>query len=78
MKLEQQLKFLCDNFAVLDDEQNDLLLYQKIHNKFKLMVNALMEGFCIDLSIEVKQLVSALKHHDYNQKLSTKERVCFF
>uniref|UniRef100_A0A0R3S0A2 Cilia- and flagella-associated protein 36 n=1 Tax=Elaeophora elaphi TaxID=1147741 RepID=A0A0R3S0A2_9BILA len=59
---------------VFDDEQNDLLLYQKIHDEFKSMVHVLMEGFCGDLNIEANQLLSALKHHDNSHKLSTEER----
>ncbi|OZC12195.1 hypothetical protein X798_00716 [Onchocerca flexuosa] len=64
-----------NNLAIFDDEQIDLLLYQKIHDKFKSLVNALMQGFCDDLQIKAAQLFFALKHHDNSYKLSMKERI---
>ncbi|KAL3984608.1 The ARF-like 2 binding protein BART family protein [Acanthocheilonema viteae] len=66
--------FLEQYSVVFDDEQNDLLLYHKIHDEFKSMVDVLMEGFCSDLNVETKQLISVLKYHDNSHKLSAKER----
>ncbi|EFO14177.1 hypothetical protein LOAG_14347 [Loa loa] len=70
--------FLEQYSIVFDDKQNDLLLYQKIHDEFKSMVDTLMDGFCGDLQIKARELVTALKQHDNSNKLSTKNRVALF